>query len=178
MTRIRPITEDEAAEIARVLAYEPASGRFFHRVDKRGGRVKAGAEVKCQPGKDGYARIGVDGRIYLAHRLAWLLVHGEWPELQIDHIDHNRANNRISNLRIVTATGNMRNRTMRKDNTSGITGVMRDGTKWMAYYYDGGKMVCVGKFVSKEAAAVARKAANDRHGFHENHGKPFACEVA
>lgn len=172
------MTDDEVEKVRKAIAYDPLSGAFTHKIAKRGGRVRAGDPVKTKKSKSGYLVIGVDGRVYAAHRLAWLLVRGEWPELQIDHIDHDRTNNRIGNLRIVTATGNMRNRTMRKDNTSGVTGVMREGAKWTAYYYDGGKMVRIGKFADKEAAAMARKAANDRHGFHENHGKPLNCEAA
>ena len=66
-----------------------------------------------------YLRLGILGKMYRQHRLAWLYVYGEFPNGHIDHIDHDTTNNAISNLRDVTASQNQRNASLRKDNKSG-----------------------------------------------------------
>lgn len=178
--KIRPMTEEERQLIQLNLSYDPETGSFTHRIDKRGGRVKAGSMVKTKPSRDGYLHIGVGGIIYLAHRLAWLLTYGEWPDMQVDHKDHVRTNNRIDNLRLVTPQGNKMNETLRADNTSGTTGVCwnkREG-KWSAYVYQNRKLISLGYFHAKDEAITARAKANDNFGFHENHGKPRAVGVA
>ncbi len=83
----------------------------------------------------GYLAIGVDGTRYRAHRLAWLYVHGVYPN-QIDHENHVRHDNRIINLRETDSTGNSRNQSKPIHNTSGVVGVSlsnrigRDETRW------------------------------------------------
>ena len=168
------MSEDEKASLYAQFIYEPTTGRFFHKVDKRGFNcvIKAGDEVKARPNKDGYCQIGFGKRLFSAHRVAWLLTHGEWPDMQIDHIDHNRQNNVISNLRLVNNQGNKRNESRRKDNTSGFTGVTLVGKRWMAYYYLNSKCIVVGYYDTKHEAIAARKAANSAVGFHPNHGTP------
>ncbi|WP_213082206.1 HNH endonuclease signature motif containing protein [Escherichia coli] len=72
----------------------------------------------------GYVEIQIKGSRYKAHRLAWCLVHGDIPtDMQVDHINHDRTDNRIENLRLVDNQGNQKNSSIRKDNIGGCTGV-------------------------------------------------------
>lgn len=121
----------------------------------------------------GYWSIGVCGRNYLAHRIAFALVNGRWPITAIDHIDGNRQNNRIENIREVTALENGRNTSLHKTNTSGIAGVCwyKAYGCWVATIRDGGRRRHLGYFKKKSDAAAARKAAETALGFHENHGR-------
>jgi hypothetical protein len=175
----RPMTQEEREQIEREIAYDPSTGAFFNRIDRgRGGRLKAGSQIKTTPNKThGYLIIHVGGRGHLAHRVAWLLAHGEWPKNQIDHIDHDITNNRLSNLRVVTHEGNMRNLSLYRTNTSGHTGVYNDHGRWVAYYYRNGTRREIGRYGSKDEAVAARQAANRDYCFHENHGTRRA-EVA
>lgn len=107
--------------LVALLAYNPETGEFIRRVSA--GASRAGS-VAGALRSDGYAQIAVDGRMYQAHRLAWFCVHGEWPKQHIDHINHKKADNRITNLRDVSIEMNAQNRaaaTVR--NKAGLLGV-------------------------------------------------------
>ena len=120
----------------------------------------------------GYIRMYVAGEQYYAHRLIWLLVHGEWPDC-IDHIIKDRSDNRLINLRSVSQAENMRNSGMSSKNTSGVTGVSWSNTNkgWCAYITNNRKRIYLGTFPDFGDAIAARKAAEIRFGFHPNHGK-------
>ena len=122
-------------------------------------------------GPKGYMRIRVLGKNYAAHRVVWALAYGQWPVAEIDHINGDRADNRLVNLRSVTGAENMRNQRRSKANKSGHTGVRvtRYGT-WEAYIGVAGEWRQVGTFSTLDAAATARKIASKGHGFHPNHG--------
>lgn len=92
---------------------------------------------------------------------------------QIDHLDHNRYNNRIENLRLVTNQENHRNMPIRKDNCSGYTGVrwVIDRGKWSATICIDGKTKHLGLFRDKDDAIAARQEAEIKYGFHPNHGR-------
>ena len=120
----------------------------------------------------GYGYSGIFKKKFAAHRVAWALHHGAWPEEEIDHINGNRLDNRIENLRSVTKKENALNKRIRPSNTSGVTGVhyfTRKG-KWTAYINIGGRRINTGYFVNKSDAVAARKAAEKELGFHPNHG--------
>lgn len=159
-------------QLKKALHYNPEIG-LFTRI-KAAQRVRVGDVAGCKTGK-GYIKIMVYRKPYLAHRLAWLYVYGEWPE-QIDHINHITNDNRIINLRSVTNQENHKNRSMHKKNTSGITGVCRDKAteKWRAQICANGKVVYLGEFTNKSDAVKARKAAENKYGFHALHGKSKA----
>jgi hypothetical protein len=113
----------------------------------------------------------IGGRSYYLHRVIWLLVHGEWPET-VDHIDGDRSNNRLANLRSVSHLENMKNCRRSVRNTSGITGVSfrsADQT-WIAYITQDGKRVHLGTFSAMDEAVSARKIAEKQFGYHQNHG--------
>jgi hypothetical protein len=106
-----------------------------------------------------------------AHRVIWMMVHGEWPE-EIDHINHNRGDNRIVNLRNVSRAVNMKNKPMQVNNTSGCVGVTWDKSrnKWKVRVHVKGKSKFIGDFSEIEDAISARKDAEPISNYHENHG--------
>lgn len=120
----------------------------------------------------GYVQIGIDGRLYRAHRLIWMRQFGYWP-VQIDHINHDRADNRLDNLQASSDAANRKNQTLSKRNSSGAVGVYWYARKsqWQAYISAGKKRYHLGYFSSKDDAIKARSAAAISHGFHENHGR-------
>ncbi|WP_353511490.1 HNH endonuclease signature motif containing protein [Escherichia sp. 10290] len=103
----------------------------------------------------------MDGVRYFAHRLAWLYVYGEWPKQEIDHIDRNRRNNAISNLRDVSRVVNALNVGPRNSN-AGIKGVTfcQARNQWQAQINVSGKNITLGRFNTIDEAAIAYKAAN------------------
>lgn len=110
---------------------------------------------------DGYVQISIGGKNMRAHRLAWFIAYGQWPAGQIDHIDGNRLNNKINNLRAATSQQNNRNKRSRSDNASGYRGVSWDrcNKKWQAYIGVGNKNKSLGKFDRPEDAARAYQMA-------------------
>ena len=139
------------------LDYDRATGIFSWNKsvsNKPSGRV-AGA---VRP--NGYICVSVGGRKWYAHRLAWFLVYGEEPQGQIDHINGDRADNRISNLRVVTCSENLENqRRPRSNNSSGFLGVVRKGNRWGARITKAGVVHSLGWFGSPEEARLAYLAA-------------------
>ena len=166
-------------ELDRLFRYTSEAGGIFNKIDRGyGGRIaKAGAIATSKNG-NGYLEVKFrrNGRqiTYYAHRVAWLLYYGIDPGAnEIDHIDQDPTNNRIGNLRLVSHGDNMKNQRKRSDNTSGITGVhWHKGTgKWRAYIHKDGKILHLGLFEDKFEAICVRKSAENRFGYHENHGK-------
>lgn len=149
-----------AEDIRRLLRYDAHTGLFIWLVDI-GRKTKAGSAAGWRE-PDGYYRVGFNGRAYKAHRLAWLYVHGEWPKQQIDHIDGNKSNNAISNLREASHSQNNWNKTKKRNNASGFKGVhwhSRDKT-WRAEIRSGGVRHHLGSFSSADQAAAAYAAAS------------------
>lgn len=124
----------------------------------------------------GYLRIPISGVVYRAHRLAWLLAYGEEAKGQIDHINGVPADNRLVNLRVVTASCNSRNTKLRADNKSGHPGVSwrKDLGRWAALIGIGsGSNKTLGFFDTKAEAVAARRGAEIVLEYHPNHGR---CE--
>lgn len=123
-----------AERLRSLLKYDAETGVFVWLVSTNG-RIKVG-DIAGSFNNKGYVAIGCDGKERKAHRLAWLWTHGAWPSEQIDHIDGNKANNRLANLREVTNTENQQNRRRaRRDNKStGLIGAKlhRKTGKYMA----------------------------------------------
>lgn len=123
-------------------------------------------------GSDGYRRVTIGDRSYLAHRVIWLINYGSWPANEIDHLDQCRTNNRLSNLREATTAQNAKNRTLPSNNRSGHIGVRQaDSGRWRAEIKVLGKKHFLGTFDNKDAAIAARKSAEISHGFSQNHGR-------
>ena len=115
----------------------------------------------------------VEGKLCLAHRLAWTIYYGKPPEGDIDHINGNGLDNRIENLRCVDATGNAKNRKISPYNRSGIPGVVwvESQQKWQVTVKNGGKQITIGRYSDFFEAACARKSAEPLYGYHANHGR-------
>jgi HNH endonuclease/AP2 domain len=161
---MKPMPSQE--EVNKLLRYEPDTGKFFWRVDiGRWGRIKAGSRADSDRG-DRYRRVHIGRRHYLGHRLAWLLARGTLPKGEIDHINGDPADNRLSNLRLATHAQNLMNSGKRINNTSGFKGVSRDhSTRFRATIWLGGKQRYLGSFVTREEAYTAYcKAAQELHG--------------
>ena len=120
-----------------------------------------------------YIRIFIYGKLYQAHRLAWYMYYGKEPEYGLDHIDGNKHNNAIDNLRDIPQSGNAKNSSLSKANSSGFTGVtfMRRSKKWRSRIMVDGSDIHLGFYDDKQKAISARVRANRKYGFHENHGK-------
>lgn len=124
-------------------------------------------------GGKGYREIAISGRRFQAHRLAWFLATGTWPSEEIDHINGDKADNRLANLREVSHAENGRNQPRPSNNRSGVIGVGWNATagKWAARIKVDGWSRFLGYFDDVSGAAKARKAAELEHGFHQNHGR-------
>ena len=137
-----------------LLSYDPLTGVFRWKV-ARGHIVKAG-DVAGSTRPDGYHSIYVQGKRYLAHRLAWYFVHGDWPEGEIDHVDGNRSNNAISNLEDVTGRENVRRGMARYGKKSGLpVGVSIHYNGFRADACINGKPTYLGRFDHPEQAHQA-----------------------
>lgn len=121
---------------------------------------------------DGYVCVTISGQKYPAHRIIWKMVHGADP-LTIDHIDGDKTNNRLENLRNVSDLENQHNRKLNANNSSGVSGVrwVEARRRWISRIRSGGRLVVLGSFVSKDDAISARKMAERSLNYHENHGR-------
>lgn len=149
------------SRLRHVLDYEPDTGVFRWRVTgsgiSRAGAV-AGAESNSGGGKR-YIKIRVDGKLYFAHRLAWLWTHGAWPDSQIDHIDGDGLNNSMRNLRKSNQTQNLGNTSKRSLSKERYKGITRRGRSWVAQIRCNGVSAYLGMFSTPEAAAAAYDAS-------------------
>ena len=162
------ITQKRLKELA---IYCQKSGEFTSI--KTTGKRRSGNVLGYRRKKDDYIIIGFENKNYYAHRLAFLYMTGSFPENQVDHIDHDGANNSWANLRKATNLENQMNRAVRVTNTSGFTGVCWDkiNRKWVSQIATNGKTIKIGRYENISDAVIAREEANKKYGFHKNHGK-------
>ena len=151
-------------ELHKTLAYDACTGLFVWKVPKARapvGSIAGGLDRK------GYVRIQINRRRYQAHRLAWLWTTGEWPIGEVDHIDGQKSNNALSNLRVITSAQNHQNiRRPRSDNTIGLLGVGRNGNRYRAQIKVDGRSIYLGSFVDPaEAHQAYLKAKREMHEF-------------
>lgn len=139
---------EEIEQLRKEFRFDPETGEVFRRV---------GHLV------NGYVRISVEpGKFLQAHRLAWALVHGKWPDQIIDHINGDRADNRFDNLRDISTKMNIQNqRRASKNNKSGLLGVSWSKTmkRWVARIYYDRKYHSLGCFDTAEEAHDAYVSA-------------------
>lgn len=161
------LTQARAQEL---FDYDPITGNLVWKI-RAAYKIKVGDIIssKC----DGYIRIQIDGVSIYAHRIIYLLVTGEFPKDQIDHINGIRDDNRWLNIREVSNQENTKNQKLRITNTSGVCGVCwdKDTEKWVGRINVNGKRKFLGYFVKKQDAAKARKDAEIKYNYHPNHGK-------
>lgn len=142
--------------LREVFEYIPETGHFLWKV--AGKRRRAG-EVAGSKTSNGYIRLHVNGQYIKAHRAAWLYVNGHLPQDQIDHINRDRTDNRIENLRLATSQENNRNRCPQGQGVTGFRGVTKSRSRFKAEIRLNYKTIHIGCFDTAEEAAVARAAA-------------------
>ena len=132
----------------------------------------AGREALTSLSMYGYKRGVVLGRHAFAHRIIWLLAHGEWP-IEIDHINGVKTDNRLCDLRSVSRQQNMKNKCIPKDNKTGVQGLKLDKRtgNWVAAIGVNGRMKHLGVFKTFDEAKAARRKAEQVSGYHSNHGR-------
>jgi hypothetical protein len=157
--------------LLEVLTYDPETGEFRWRIDRRTGRhgqfllVRAGDIAGGPNHGAGYWQFYIDGENYLAHRVAWFYVTGIWPNGQVDHRNGIRPDNRWDNLRPATQSQQNANSRMRKTNKSGFKGVSWYRGKWRATIVADGKQWTLGYYtVAEEAHDAYVKAAMELFG--------------
>jgi hypothetical protein len=145
--------------LRELLHYDPETGIFIRR--KTAGPSRSG-QVAGGHSAGGYPVIMIDRRNYMAHRLAWLYVHGRHPTGVVDHINGDRADNRIANLRECSRLENARNQRGRA--SSGLKGAYF-GRRWQSRIQVNGRTYYLGCFPTAEEAAKAYdEAARRLHG--------------
>ena len=147
-----------------LLNYDPETGIFtWRKLAFQARAVKLGDSAGTRH-SSGYWQLCIEGKRYLAHRVAWLYVHGVWPKEQLDHIDRDKTNNRIANLRIAAPHENQRNRATPCNSRTGVKGVsertLRTGrVKFVATIKPRtGNQIFLGSFDTLEEARAARVA--------------------
>lgn len=144
----------DVKSISNYLDYSPETGIFVWKVKTKTSNVN---DVAGNTNWRGYVSIWINAKPYYAHRLAWAFCNGSWPCGDIDHINEDKSDNRISNLRVASRSENMFNRSSNKNNTSGIKGVVfcKATSKWRAQIMVDRKSINIGRFTTKEQAANA-----------------------
>lgn len=147
--------------LVELLRYDRQTGEFTWRF--RRGNVPAGSVAGHINASNGYREIGIDGVSFLAHRLAWFYMTGEWPSGEtVDHKNRRPDDNWFDNLRNATFKQNNSNRPARRDNELGVKGVSRyhrDPNRFVAQICLAGKQTNLGIFETVEAASAAYRAA-------------------
>jgi len=158
---------------SRRFNYDKVTGRLTYRIS---------TSYKTPVGKDAgyiwshgnkrYWHVKVEGKSYKVHRIVWLLVYGELPDNQIDHINGNTLDNRIENLRAVDNITNSMNRSIQSNNSSGYHGINQlPSGNWRVRINVNRKRINVGTFESFDEALENRQYAEIRYGYHKNHGR-------
>jgi len=147
--------------VRHALNYNPDTGEFTRAVST-GPNCRVGA-VAGSIDRQGYRRISLLGKLRAAHQLAWLTHYGTPPGADIDHINGNRSDNRIANLRLVDHSTNLENqRSARSDNKLGVLGVRKRNSRFEARIWVKGKAQFIGTFDTCSAAEEAYKAEKRR----------------
>ena len=164
---MRDLTVDLLNEL---FDYDKETGDLIWKV-RKAKRVKVG-DIAGHIESTGYKRLMINAKSYLVHRIVFLMHKGYLPKT-IDHINGDRLDNRVENLRAVTANQNQHNRKINSNSTSGFKGVSwcKTHKHWRAAIKLEGKKINLGRFKTpEEADAVVRKAREELHGTFANHG--------
>jgi hypothetical protein len=170
-----------AALVRQLLDYNPQTGELIWKIRTPDMFFSSGnwsAELKCKRfnettagqragcfSKEGYLQVKFGGRQYRAHRLIWLIVFGEFPAEEIDHLNGKRDDNSLANLRLANRSGNMQNKGKGANNTSGVIGVYwhKPRNKWRAIIRYNGRRIDLGRFDRIEDAANAYLEAKKKY---------------
>lgn len=180
----RPLPDPEL--LRKLLRYDPETGKLYWlpRTPDMFNPGRRGRDANCKRWNKhfaekeafgicplGYCRGRLFNQYVLAHRVVWALSYGYWPRALIDHINGDRADNRLSNLREATYSDNVCNSARSKRNSSGYKGVFACSQpgKWRARICKNGKSVNLGSFRSAKEAHAAYAAASDR--YHGDFGR-------
>jgi hypothetical protein len=148
----KPCNDHTYEEVAERFSYDPLTGLIWSKIHNR----PVGYEDPS-----GYVCVSFSGnKHYRAHRLAWLLTHGRWPEHLIDHINGVRNDNRITNLREATQQQNLQSRPMHKRNKLGVKGVIVENGRFRAQLWHNGKFVLNTRYKTIEEAIAAYQAVS------------------
>ena len=164
-----------------LLRYDPSTGNLVWKPrklesfkDERSFKIwhtrYSGKPALITVARDGYRHGTISGRTYSTHRVVWAVCFGEWPKNEIDHINGDKLDNRLENLRDVTRGQNSRNLKLGKSNKSGCVGVFwcKTHRRWIATI---GRNARLGYFKNFKDAVAARKEAEITHGYHPNYGR-------
>ena len=162
------ITNLSQALLKKHYNYNPTTGEFTTRLPTHQHHAN---EVIGSISKEGYLETSIGGKRFLIHRLIWIYITGNLPD-QVDHINHDRLDNRWVNLREVSNTTNIKNCSLSSNSTTKINGVnlIKSTNKYRAYITVNKKQIHLGVFDDINDAIAARKQADIDYGFHVNHG--------
>jgi hypothetical protein len=157
------------------ITYDPESGRLYWSGSLLNKAYLVGLEAgTLRP--NGHRQVSVGGTLILSHRVAWALHSGEWPTDTLDHINGDRADNRIINLRQASMLDQVRNRAQQRKSRNPYLGVRwrADFRKWAVEIGMSNRTLYIGSFACLEDAIAARHEAEKQYGFHPNHGRPLS----
>ena len=137
--------------INELLTYCPDTGQFIWKIDRK--RLAVAGSMAGTTNGSGYRQISVDGTVYLSHRLAWFICFNEWPKI-VDHINRDRSDNRLDNLREVSQSINIHNSSDRPSKT-GFRNARKVGNKYQSEIKVNGKSIHLGMFNTAEEASSA-----------------------
>ena len=161
-------------EVARLFTYDRETGVLYWRIRNRNTIRHKYVAGSIKGNKEGYGQVRIGKKTYLEHRIIMMLCFGHIPDnAEIDHINHVRDDNRLSNLRFVTQGENHKNKSVSSNNTTGVTGVYfnKSQNKFMALIGVNRQLHYLGLYNTLEEAAAARAEANVKFKFNNNHGK-------
>ena len=178
-TKLLPAPE----ALRQLLCYKPDTGKLYWRertpdMFKRPSQCKSWNKIYAEKealyyvDNCGYKRGSVLNKVVLAHVAAYAIYFGIYPD-NTDHINGDRSDNRIQNLRSVSKRENSLNRKINSNNTSGYVGVawLRHSQRWQARVKIHGRQISLGCFANFDDAVKVRKKAEAKYGFHPNHGR-------
>lgn len=154
------LTQEQVQEL---FDYDSDNGWLIRKKDEYGRVVNRPCGIK--PNGNGYGSVRINDKMYRTHRVIWLLVHGYMPEREVDHIDRDKMNNRIENLRPATPTENSHNHGLQRNNSSGYPGVHfhKHANKYVARITLNGKKISLGYYATAEEAFRAYQLAKIKY---------------